>query len=145
MTCSARHGDRDSLGYFALRRDKSVVFSPSGKAAVSYRVVAGVMLASGDPIGDPEAWPGAIEGFLDEAAHAWTPAVIGCSEEGGTVWTRGAAWTRWSSATRRSWTPPTSPSRAGRCATCGRRSTASSAPATDPCGASATSATAELD
>jgi lysyl-tRNA synthetase, class II len=30
----ARHGARDSLGHFALRRDKSVVFSPSGKAAV---------------------------------------------------------------------------------------------------------------
>ena len=30
-----RHGEPDSLGYFALRRDKSVIFSPSGKAAVS--------------------------------------------------------------------------------------------------------------
>ena len=29
----ARHGDRDSLGYFALRDDKSVIWSPSGKAA----------------------------------------------------------------------------------------------------------------
>ncbi|NUS76150.1 MAG: DUF2156 domain-containing protein, partial [Streptomyces sp.] len=74
---------------FALRRDKAVVFSPSGKAAVTYRVVSGVMLASGDPIGDVEAWPGAIERFMDEArAHSWTPAVMGCSETGGEVWTR---------------------------------------------------------
>jgi lysyl-tRNA synthetase class 2 len=84
-----RHGGRDSLGHFALRRDKGVVFSPSGKAAVCYRVVSGVMLAGGDPIGDVEAWPGAIERFMDEAqAHSWTPAVMGCSETGGQVWTR---------------------------------------------------------
>lgn len=85
----ARHGGRDSLGHFALRRDKAVVFSPTGKAAVCYRVVSGVMLASGDPVGDVEAWPGAIERFMDEAkAHSWTPAVMGCSETGGQVWTR---------------------------------------------------------
>lgn len=84
-----KHGARDSLGHFALRHDKAAVFSPSGKAAVTYRVVSGVMLASGDPIGDVEAWPGAIERFMDEAkVHSWTPAVMGCSETGGEVWTR---------------------------------------------------------
>jgi lysyl-tRNA synthetase, class II len=84
-----RHGRRDSLGYFALRRDKSVVFSPSGKSAVTYRVVRGVLLASGDPIGDPEAWPGAIEATLQlTRRYAWTPAVLGCSERGATVWSR---------------------------------------------------------
>ena len=84
-----RHGRRDSLGYFALRRDKSVVFSPSGKAAVTYRVLHGVLLASGDPVGDPEAWPGATEATLRLARrYAWTPAVIGCGERGATAWTR---------------------------------------------------------
>jgi lysyl-tRNA synthetase, class II len=84
-----RHGDRDSLGYFALRDDKSVIWSPTGKACICYRVVSGVMLASGDPIGDPEAWPGAIGPFLDEAVrHAWKPAVMGCSELGAEVWCR---------------------------------------------------------
>src|SRR6266704_4346578 len=84
-----RHGHRDSLGYFTLRSDKSVIWSPSGKSCVGYRVVSGVMLASGDPIGDPEAWPGAIHAFLDEAArHAWAPAVMGCSELGAEVWCR---------------------------------------------------------
>ncbi|GLW70429.1 membrane protein [Kitasatospora phosalacinea] len=87
----ARHGRRDSLGYFALRRDKSVLFSPTGKAAISYRVVSGVMLASGDPVGDVEAWPGAIKVFMATAReHAWVPAVMGCSEVGGEVWTREA-------------------------------------------------------
>jgi lysyl-tRNA synthetase class 2 len=85
----AAQGHRDSLGYFALRRDKSVLFSPTGKACIAYRVVSGVMLASGDPLGDPEAWPGAIDAFMEEAErHAWVPAVLGCSELGGEVWTR---------------------------------------------------------
>src|SRR5215469_825179 len=84
-----KHGHRDSLGYFALRDDKRVIWSPTGKSCVGYRVVSGVMLASGDPIGDPEAWPGAISVFLAEAArHAWRPAVMGCSELGAEVWCR---------------------------------------------------------
>ncbi|WP_406305493.1 phosphatidylglycerol lysyltransferase domain-containing protein [Streptomyces sp. NBC_00885] len=84
-----RHGDRDSLGYFSLRREKSVVWSPTGKAAVVYRVVGGVSLASGDPIGDPEAWPGAIGPWLAEAReHGWIPAVMGASEEAGTIYAR---------------------------------------------------------
>jgi lysyl-tRNA synthetase class 2 len=87
----AGHGARDSLAYFALRQDKAAVFSSTGKAAVSYRVVSGVMLASGDPIGDPEAWPGVIREFIGRAEeHAWIPAVIGCSERGGEVWVREA-------------------------------------------------------
>ncbi|MDH6134711.1 lysyl-tRNA synthetase class 2 [Kitasatospora sp. MAA4] len=85
----AKQGGRDSLGYFALRRDKAVIFSPTGKAAVTYRVVGGVSLASGDPIGDPEAWPGAIELWLAEAReHAWAPAVMGASEEAGVIYAR---------------------------------------------------------
>ena len=81
--------DPDSLGYFNLRRDKSVIWSDSGKAAIAYRVVSGVMLASGDPLGDSEAWPGAVTNFLAEAErHAWTPAVIGCSEQAGKIWCR---------------------------------------------------------
>ncbi|HVB46041.1 MAG TPA: phosphatidylglycerol lysyltransferase domain-containing protein [Streptosporangiaceae bacterium] len=84
-----RHGDADSLGYFALRDDKSVIWSATGKSCIGYRVLSGVMLASGDPLGDSEAWPGAIQAFLAEAArHAWVPAVVGCSERGAEVWCR---------------------------------------------------------
>jgi lysyl-tRNA synthetase, class II len=85
----ARHGERDSLGYFTLRTDKSVIWSPTRKSCIGYRVVSGVMLAGGDPLGDPEAWPGAIHAFLDEAArHAWVPAVMGCGELAAEVWCR---------------------------------------------------------
>jgi lysyl-tRNA synthetase class 2 len=84
-----KHGEHDSLGYFALRDDKNIIWSPTGKACIGYRVLSGVMLASGDPIGDPEAWPGVIHGFLDEAArHAWVPAVVGCGELGAEIWCR---------------------------------------------------------
>jgi lysyl-tRNA synthetase class 2 len=85
----ARHGGQDSLGYFALRDDKSVVFSSTGKAAIAYRVVGGVSLASGDPLGDPEAWPGAIAAWLDESRrYAWVPAVLGASERGAEAYER---------------------------------------------------------
>lgn len=74
------HGERDSLGYFALREDKSLVLSATGKAGVPYRVVAGVALISGDPIGDPEAWPGAIERYLEMCRrNSWVPGSLGCS------------------------------------------------------------------
>ncbi len=90
-TMLERHGQRDSLGYFALRRDKSVLFSPTGKSAIAFRVVSGVLLASGDPIGDPEAWPGAIKAFVDQAErYAWIPAVMGCSEQAAEIWHREA-------------------------------------------------------
>ncbi|MET7985830.1 MULTISPECIES: bifunctional lysylphosphatidylglycerol synthetase/lysine--tRNA ligase LysX [unclassified Streptomyces] len=83
------YGGDDSLGYFATRRDKAVVFSPSGKAAVTYRVEAGVCLASGDPVGDREAWPHAIDAWLDIARrYAWAPAAMGASEEGAKAFAR---------------------------------------------------------
>ncbi len=79
----------DSLGYFATRRDKAVVFAPSGKAAVTYRVELGVCLASGDPIGKKEAWPHAIDAWLRLAdQYGWAPAVMGASELGATAYRR---------------------------------------------------------
>ena len=87
----AKQGARDSLGYFSLRKDKSVIWSTTGKACITYRVVSGVMLAAADPLGDPEAWPGAIHAFMAEAdRHAWIPAVMGCSELAAEVWCREA-------------------------------------------------------
>nr|WP_246002393.1 bifunctional lysylphosphatidylglycerol synthetase/lysine--tRNA ligase LysX [Allorhizocola rhizosphaerae] len=85
----AEYGERDSLGYFATRRDKSVVFAPNGKAAVTYRAVAGVGLASADPIGEPESWGPAIEAWLAYSrSFGWRPAVMGASEEGAYAYSR---------------------------------------------------------
>ena len=78
-----RHGTADSLSYFALRRDKSVVFSPDGQAAVAYRVEAGVCLAAGDPIGVRTSWPAAISAWREAARpYGWVPAVVGASQAG---------------------------------------------------------------
>jgi lysyl-tRNA synthetase class 2 len=75
-------GTRDSLGYFATRRDKSVVFGPGRRAAVTHRVIGSVSLASGDPIGPPDAWGPAIRNWLAEArSYGWYPAVLGAGEE----------------------------------------------------------------
>jgi lysyl-tRNA synthetase, class II len=77
------YGKNDSLGYFATRRDKSVVFAPSGRAAIAYRVEVGVCLAGGDPVGDPRAWPQAIDAWLQLCqTYGWAPGVMGASSEG---------------------------------------------------------------
>jgi lysyl-tRNA synthetase class 2 len=74
------YGKNDSLGYFATRRDKSVVFAPNGRAAITYRVEVGVCLASGDPVGDPRAWPAAIHAWLALCqSYGWAPGVMGAS------------------------------------------------------------------
>ncbi len=74
------HGS-DSLSFFALRRDKSYLFSPSRGAFLAYRVVAGTALVSGDPVGDEAE----IDLLLSELrrivrAHGWRLAVVGASE-----------------------------------------------------------------
>ncbi|MCW2915286.1 MAG: Lysylphosphatidylglycerol biosynthesis bifunctional protein LysX [Actinomycetia bacterium] len=85
----AEYGENDSLGYFALRRDKDVIVAPNGRAAIAYRVDGSVCLASGDPLGDPEAWDGAIEAWLAECyAHAWIPGVMSVGERGATAYRR---------------------------------------------------------
>ncbi|TNC17955.1 bifunctional lysylphosphatidylglycerol synthetase/lysine--tRNA ligase LysX [Georgenia sp. 311] len=77
------HGEGDSLGYFATRDDRSAVLASNGQAAVSYRVVSGVSLAAGDPVGDPHAWPDAIGRWLaDTRAHGLIPAVTSTSRKG---------------------------------------------------------------
>jgi lysylphosphatidylglycerol synthetase-like protein (DUF2156 family) len=72
----------DSLSFFALRRDKSYLFSPSGRAFLAYRVVAGTALVSGDPVGEETE----IDELLAELrrivrAHGWRLAVVGASGE----------------------------------------------------------------
>ena len=74
------YGKNDSLGDFATRRDKSVVFAGNGRAAITYRVEVGVCLASGDPVGDPKSWPAAIDAWLTLCqTYGWAPGVMGAS------------------------------------------------------------------
>lgn len=70
--------DGDTLDPFARRADKRLVSSTDRRAAVAYRVVAGVGLASGDPVGAPDAFPDAVARFVELCdAHGWRPAFMG--------------------------------------------------------------------
>jgi lysyl-tRNA synthetase class 2 len=72
----------DSLAFFALRRDKSYHFSPSGQAFLAYRVVAGAALISGDPVGDEYEFDELLREFAAFAhAHGWRLAVVGALRE----------------------------------------------------------------
>jgi len=75
------HG-HDSLSYFALRRDKSYFFSPSGRSFIAYRVVRGTALVAGDPIGAREERHDLMMEFR-RVAHtkAWRVAIAGASAE----------------------------------------------------------------
>ena len=80
-------GEHDSLGYFATRRDKAIVWDtddPStARAGVSYRAVGSISLASGNPVGDPMHWDAAIERWRDKArSNGWSLAVMGAGEDG---------------------------------------------------------------
>jgi len=71
----------DSLSFFALRRDKNYFFSPTRKAFLAYRVVAGAALVSGDPVGDTTEFDALLAEFRRVVhAHGWRLAVLGASD-----------------------------------------------------------------
>jgi lysyl-tRNA synthetase, class II len=70
----------DTLAPFALRDDKSYFFSTDGMAVLAYRVVNGVAIVAGDPIGRPGASERVVRSFLDFAhERGWRVAVLGAS------------------------------------------------------------------
>ncbi|MGH2971311.1 MAG: bifunctional lysylphosphatidylglycerol flippase/synthetase MprF [Gaiellaceae bacterium] len=71
----------DSLSFFALRRDKSYFFSPTRRALLAYRVVAGAALISGDPVGEEAEFDALLAEFrMFVRAHGWRLAVLGASD-----------------------------------------------------------------
>jgi lysylphosphatidylglycerol synthetase-like protein (DUF2156 family) len=79
--------ERDPLAPFALRPEKSYVFSPDGLAAVGYRVRVGVAVAGGDPVGAADSWAAAIEQFVLEARRRKLRiAVLGAGERARPIW-----------------------------------------------------------
>jgi lysyl-tRNA synthetase class 2 len=74
--------DGNTLDPFVLRRDKRRIYSSDLRAAVGFRYVRGVGLATGDPIGDPAAFEGSVRNFVDHCERqGWRPAVLGAREE----------------------------------------------------------------
>ncbi len=81
-----RHGT-DTLAYFKLRRDQHYLFSPDRTAFLGYRVEAGVLLVSGDPVGPDEAIPGLLRelsGFAE--ARGLHIAALGVGEQALPLW-----------------------------------------------------------
>jgi lysyl-tRNA synthetase, class II len=76
-----RHGS-DTLSSFKLRADKHHFFDASRRAFLGYRIEAGVLLVSGDPVGPRAALPGLLRelcGFAE--ARGLAIGAVGASEE----------------------------------------------------------------
>ena len=72
----------DTLAPFVLRGDKSYFFDAEEQAFVAYKVVGGVAIVSGDPIGVPQRFSELVGDFLRFAhARGWRVAVLGASEQ----------------------------------------------------------------
>ncbi len=68
----------DTLAPFALRLDKQWFFT--GQSLVSYRVIRGIAVVSGDPVGPPEQAGAAVSAFLAHArSRGWRVAILGAS------------------------------------------------------------------
>lgn len=71
---------RDSLAFFALRRDKNYFLSASGRSFLAYRVLGGAALVSGDPIGDQAEFTTLLRQFHELARlRGWRLAILGAS------------------------------------------------------------------
>jgi lysyl-tRNA synthetase class 2 len=71
----------DTLAPFVLRADKSYFFDEDETAFLAYKVVGGVAVVSGDPVGAPTACDRLLERFLDFVRERdWRVAVLGASE-----------------------------------------------------------------
>lgn len=71
----------DTLAPFVLRPDKSYFFAEDELAFLAYRVVAGVALVSGDPVGPLESVERLLPAFLRfTARRGWRVAILGAGE-----------------------------------------------------------------
>jgi lysyl-tRNA synthetase class 2 len=71
----------DTLAPFVLRADKSYFFAEDGRSFLAYRVVGGVAIVSGDPIGSGESAELLVARFIDFVhARGWRVAILGASE-----------------------------------------------------------------
>jgi lysyl-tRNA synthetase class 2 len=74
------HGS-DTLSFFKLRADKQYLFSADRSAFVGYRIEAGVLLLSGDPVGPDAVLPQLLADVREfAAARGLKLSVVGASE-----------------------------------------------------------------
>ncbi|HYB13854.1 MAG TPA: phosphatidylglycerol lysyltransferase domain-containing protein [Streptosporangiaceae bacterium] len=73
-----RRWGADTLAPFTLRLDKQWFFT--GQSLIAYRVVRGVAVVSGDPVGPPDEAGAAVGAFLSHArSRGWHVGVLGAS------------------------------------------------------------------
>ncbi len=71
----------DTLAPFVLRADKSYFFAEDERAFLAYKVVGGVAVVSGDPVGPAEVFPELVGRFVAFARERdWRIAILGASE-----------------------------------------------------------------
>jgi lysyl-tRNA synthetase class 2 len=71
----------DTLAPFAMRADKSYFFSDDRASFLAYRVVGGIAIVAGDPIGPAERRLELLADFVEFAhARCWRIAILGASE-----------------------------------------------------------------
>jgi len=71
----------DTLAPFVLRADKSYFFNADESAFLAFRVLGGVAIVSGDPVGAPEAFSPLVGRFVAHAHQRdWRVAILGASE-----------------------------------------------------------------
>jgi lysyl-tRNA synthetase class 2 len=74
------HGS-DTLSFFKLRADKQYLFSADRSAFVGYRIEAGVLLLSGDPVGPEETLPQLLADVREfAAARGLKLSAVGASQ-----------------------------------------------------------------
>jgi phosphatidylglycerol lysyltransferase len=87
----AQHGDR-ALSFMATWTGNRYWFTPDGDAVVAYRVIGGVALTTGDPVGTPTARVAAVNGFTAWCEEqGWTPCWYSVTDEVSQALTSGGA------------------------------------------------------
>ena len=122
----------DTLAPFTLRADKHFFFGREGRSFIAYRVVAGVALVSGDPVGDEAAFPALVAAFARFAEQrGWTLGVLGAATERLPLWRNAGLRAHYTGD--EAIVDPAAFSLGGvPCARCASRSRGSSARATPP-------------
>ena len=73
----------DTLSFFKLRGDKQYLFNPERTAFLGYRIESGVLMISGDPVGEPESVESLMPVVVRFAEQrALRLAALGVSAEG---------------------------------------------------------------
>ncbi|MDF0529892.1 phosphatidylglycerol lysyltransferase domain-containing protein [Tsukamurella sp. 8F] len=79
--------EQDPLAPFALRPEREYALSPDHAAAIGFVRRLGVVVVGGDPVGDTDSWPAAID-ELERLAGRHPVAVLGAGERAVPLWQR---------------------------------------------------------